>query len=111
MASDNHIDGALEVLSNEIRRELIVELLETPSHQQPIDAVSVVQRQVDGKPKMGSDGGQKVSLHHTHLPMMTDCEFIDVVEPPFGIEQGPAFDVVGDMISTLSESESVDYTY
>ncbi|MFC4540408.1 hypothetical protein ACFO5R_00460 [Halosolutus amylolyticus] len=89
-------DTVFKALSSEPRRQLIVSLLDAePDHSVPLPESAIVPN-VPPDPEM-----LRQELHHVHLPMLADNEFITWGTEPLVASRGSKFDQVAVVFEAL----------
>ncbi len=89
----NHV---FEALSAEPRRQLIVSLLDAASGQ----SVSLPENAMN--PNIPTDPEKlRQELHHIHLPLLADQEFINWETEPLVASRGPQFDEIAVVFDAL----------
>lgn len=82
-------DAAYQMLSDARRREVLCRLLDEVS----VDVSTLL---ADGGETQGDD---RISLHHRHLPMLTDSGYVTWDTSSGTVTRGPRFDVVRPLVA------------
>lgn len=90
------LDEMLRVLANEHRRRLLVALLE----QDPQRGAKVPRAVHEGERELRR---LRTELHHTHLPKLSDADYIQWDRENNVVEKGPKFDEIEPLLALMDE--------
>lgn len=94
-------DAVFRCLSAEPRRQLVVSLLDAPSDE------SVPLPESAAMPNVPSDPALlRRALHHVHLPMLAENEFVTWDADPLVAARGPRFDELAVVFDALHSTAS-----
>ncbi|WP_336327341.1 hypothetical protein [Halovenus sp. HT40] len=85
-----------KALSAEPRRQIIVSLLDTP----PDESVPLPESAVNPNVPQDSKSLRR-ELHHVHLPMLSEMDFVVSKSEPLVASRGPQFDEAATVLETL----------
>lgn len=94
-------DRVFKAVSAEPRRQLVASLLDTPPEASVPLPESAINPTVPADPR-----SLRQELHHCHLPMLADMEFIEWETEPFVARRGPRFEEVAGVFEALYSSAS-----
>ena len=92
-------DSCLEALGHVERRQLLLALLDDTSD----GSRTVALDQLDSA---GDDERMRVSLHHVHLPKLSDMGFIDTGQHQRSVTAGPRFTEIQPLLELLVDNQS-----
>lgn len=92
-------DRAFRCLAAEPRREIVIELANTP------DGVGIRLPEAAIAPRTVVDRDHlRTELYHTHLPLLADNDYIEWTREPFVATRGPAFAEITAILQTVFDS-------
>ena len=109
----NH-DNVFDALTVSHRRQLLLHLLSSPQYISKPAGTSregaqanenLLQRQLSSSRTTADVDEYAVSMHHIHLPKLTEYEFIDWTRGDNIAEQGPRFDEIRPYLSLLADQQ------
>lgn len=94
--TDADRDAQLEVLSDQTRRTLLMELLDEPPPENPTIDVAETVASTDSPATM-------VEMHHVHLPKLEDRGYVRWDRNAQLVTQGPQFGEIEPLLSSLRD--------
>ncbi|ARS89125.1 hypothetical protein [Natrarchaeobaculum aegyptiacum] len=92
-------DRIFEVLATEPRRQLVLSLAAAPEDE------AVGLPEAAANPRLEPDPSRlTVELHHRHLPILADAEYVEWQRSPFTARRGPRFDELEALLESLHDN-------